>query len=299
MTSRIDLHIHSTASDGLYTPAELVQRALAKGLQIIALTDHDTTKGIEGALNAARGTGLTVIPGIEISTDVPGENELHILGYCIDHCHLELQRRLERLGTSRVQRARKTLERLAQAGYPLSWEHLIELAGGGVIGRPHIAQALVDAHHVDSVEDAFRRYLARGAPAYVERFRFSPPEAIQMIRDAGGVPVLAHPRRVIEHIPGLVRLGLAGLEAYYPSYPPAEQQFLVGLARKHNLIVTGGSDFHGPGITEADDLGIVDVPWSTAEQLMACASCEAAPGHVRHAPIHTGHSYEKLELDGF
>lgn len=275
MSFRIDLHIHSTASDGVHTPSELVDLALEKGLQIIALTDHDTTKGIEEALSAARGTGLTVIPGIEISTDVPGANELHILGYCIDHHYPGLQQRLGRLGASRVHRARKTLERLAQAGHPLSWEHLIELAGGGVIGRPHIAQALVDAHYVDSVDDAFRRYLARGAPAYVERFRFSPPEAIQMIREAGGVPVLAHPSRIIEHIPSLVRLGIAGLEAYYPSYPPAEQHFLAGLARKHNLIVTGGSDFHGQGITEADDLGIVDVPWSAAEQLMARASREA------------------------
>ena len=275
MSFHIDLHIHSTASDGIHTPSELVDLALAKGLQIIALTDHDTTEGIEEALSAARGTGLTVIPGVEISTDVPGTNELHILGYCIDHYSPELQRRLDKLGTSRVHRARKTLERLAQAGYPLSWEHLIELSGDGVIGRPHIAQALVDAHYVDSLADAFRHYLARGAPAYVERFRFSPPQAIQMIRDAGGVPVLAHPSRVTEHIPSLVRMGLAGLEAYYPSYPPAEQHFLAGLARKHHLIVTGGSDFHGPGITEADDLGIVDVPWSAVEQLMACANCKA------------------------
>jgi len=275
MSYHIDLHLHSTASDGILSPTELVQRALAKGVQIISLTDHDTTEGIDEAQSAAQGTGLTVIPGVEISTDVPGANELHILGYCIDHHHAELQQRLGKLGTSRIHRAQKTLERLAQAGYPLSWEHLVELAGGGVIGRPHIAQALVDAHYVDSVEDAFRQYLARGASAYVDRFRFSPPEAIQMIQAAGGVPVLAHPSRVVEHIPNLVRLGLAGLEAYYPSYPPAEQQFLASLARKHDLIVTGGSDFHGPGITGAEDLGIVDVPWSAAEQLMAHACCQA------------------------
>lgn len=272
MSFRIDLHIHSTASDGIYSPTELVQMALAKGLHTIALTDHDTTEGIEEALSAARGTGLTVIPGVEISTDVPGINELHILGYCIDHNHSQLKQRLAKLSASRVDRARKTLERLDQAGRPLSWDHLIELAGGGVVGRPHIAQALVDAHHVDSIDDAFRRYLGRDALAYVERFRFSPPEAIQMIRDAGGVPVLAHPSRIIEHIPGLVRLGIVGLEAYYPSYPPAEQQFLAGLAHKHNLIATGGSDFHGPGITGASSLGIVNVPQSAAAQLMAYKS---------------------------
>jgi predicted metal-dependent phosphoesterase TrpH len=267
MSFRIDLHIHSTASDGVLTPTHVVQLALAKGLQVISLTDHDTTEGIEEALHAAEGTGLTVIPGVEISTNVPGAHELHILGYCLDLKHPGLQRHLERLGASRETRARKTLARLAQAGYPLSWEHLIELSGGGVIGRPHIAQALVDAHHVDSIEDAFRQHLGRDAPAYVERFRLSPPEAIQMIQEAGGLAVLAHPSRVIEHIPGLVREGLAGLEAYYPTYPPAEQRFLVSLAHKHGLIATGGSDFHGKGITNADDLGIVDVPWSVVDQL--------------------------------
>jgi predicted metal-dependent phosphoesterase TrpH len=271
MSVRIDLHLHSTASDGAYAPAELVQMALARGLRVIALTDHDTTEGIAEALSVAQGTRLTVIPGVEISTDVPGTHELHILGYCIDHKHPGLQRRLAKLGVSRVDRAKKTLERLSQAGYPLSWEHLTELAAGGVIGRPHIAQALVDAHHVDSISDAFHRYLGRGGPAYVERFKFSPPEAIQMIHDAGGVPVLAHPSRIIEHIPSLIRLGIAGLEAYYPSYLPEEQRFLANLAQKHDLIATGGSDFHGQGITEADDLGVVDVPWSAAEELIAYA----------------------------
>ncbi len=169
---------------------------------------------------------------------------------------------------------------LAQVGSPLSWEHLLELAGGGIIGRPHIAQALVDARHVDSIREAFHRYLGRGAPAYVERFRFSPSEAIHMIRGAGGVPVLAHPSRLIEHLPRLVRLGLAGLEVFYPTHPPAEQRFLAGLAAKHDLIITGGSDFHGPGITEADDLGIIDIPWSVVEQLAACAGCGATTGHA-------------------
>ena len=196
MKSRIDLHLHSTASDGTLTPTELVHAALDKGLEVIALTDHDTTDGVEEALEAARGTGLTVIPGVEISTDVPGTNELHILGYHIDAHHAELEARLSALRHARVGRARKTLACLAKAGCPLEWEHLVELSQGDVIGRPHIAQALVDAGHVDTVYGAFRQYLAKGRPAYVERYKLSPTQALQTILAAGGVPVLAH---VLKH----------------------------------------------------------------------------------------------------
>jgi predicted metal-dependent phosphoesterase TrpH len=267
MKSRIDLHLHSTASDGTLTPTQLVDRALDKGLEVIALTDHDTTDGIEEALEAARGTSLTVIPGVEVSTDVPGTNELHILGYYIDVRHAELEASLSTLRRARVGRARRTLACLEKAGCSLEWDHLVELSQGEVIGRPHIAQALVDAGHVATVHDAFRRYLAKGRPAYVERYRLTPTQAIQTILAAGGVPVLAHPGRVLEEIPRLVRAGLAGLEAYYPTHPAPEQVFLRKLAKKHNLLVTGGTDFHGPGITEASDLGVVYVPRSAVTAL--------------------------------
>ena len=271
MSSRIDLHLHSTASDGTLTPTELVHLALDKGIQVIALTDHDTTQGIQEALDAARGTGLTVIPGVEVSTDVPGPHELHILGYHIDHHHVGLQQHLAGLHRSRLDRARRMLDRLAQAGCPLSWEQVTHLSNGGVIGRPHIAQALVDAQYVDSVESAFRLYIGRGAPAYVERLKLNPKDVIQTILNAGGVPVLAHPSRITEYVPALARAGLLGLEAYYPSYPEPERRYLANLARKHKLIATGGSDFHGPGITGADDIGIIDVPYSAVEQLAAHA----------------------------
>jgi predicted metal-dependent phosphoesterase TrpH len=271
MKNRIDLHLHSTASDGIRTPSELVQVALGKGLEAIALTDHDTTGGVEEALQAAHGTGLAVIPGVEISTDVPGTNELHILGYHINVHHTELETRLSALREARIGRAQKTLARLAQTGCPIEWDHLVELSQGDVIGRPHIAQALVDAGHVDNVHMAFRHYLAKGRPAYVERYKLAPKEAIKVILAAGGVPVLAHPRSVLAHIPELVRAGLAGLEAHYPTYPEPERVFLAKLAKKHGLIVTGGSDFHGPGITDADELGVVYVPRSAVTALAARA----------------------------
>ena len=278
MIGQVDLHLHSTASDGQYTPAELVQLATQKNLRAIALTDHDTTDGVGEALRAAHGTGLLVIPGVEISTDVPGEYEVHILGYGVDHGHgpcgskHPMQERLRVMRGSRLDRARKMWERLGQLGRPVSWERVLALAGGGSVGRPHIAQALVEAGHAESVQDAFQRYVGLGAAAYIPRPKLSPEQAVQLILSAGGVPVLAHPIKVIEYIPALVRSGLAGLEVYYNRYSEVEQQFLAGLAHKHNLILTGGSDFHGPQVLDTVGIGEVSVPWSVVEQLQAALS---------------------------
>lgn len=267
--SQVDLHLHSTASDGIYTPAKMVQVSLELGLRFISLTDHDSTDGIQEAMDAAAGTPLTVIPGVEISTDADAANEIHILGYHVERSYGPLQERLTRLRESRSNRAQKVIHLLAKSGVPVSWERVSDLAGTGSIGRPHIAQALVEANHVDSVETAFRRYLGRGAPAYVPRDKLTPQEAIQLIRAAGGIPVLAHPSRVIEHLPALVEAGLAGLEAYYNGYIEPEVTFLVKLADKHGLIATGGTDFHGAGITSVEAPGITFVPLSVVEALQA------------------------------
>jgi len=277
MNNGVDLHLHSTASDGRYAPSQLVQLALGKALRAIALTDHDTTDGIEEALAAAQQTSLTVIPGVEISTNVSGDLELHILGYHINHRHAPLQKRLQELRESRLVRAREILRLLAKAGLPLPWERVLAMAGHGSIGRPHIAQAMVEAGYVNSVENAFRLYIGRGGPAYVERYKLAPEDAIALVRQAGGVPVLAHPSQVTEYIPSLVQAGLAGLEVYYNGYEEAEKQSLAKLASKHGLIATGGSDFHGPGITSAADLGQVDVPWSAVERLLAQWQVERDP----------------------
>ena len=265
--SQADLHLHSTASDGQYTPTELVRLALGEGLRAIALTDHDTTDGIDEALKAAQGTALTVIPGVEISTDVPGKYEVHILGYYIDHRYVPLQERLRSMRESRLSRARKMWERLGQIGCPVSWERVLALAGDGSVGRPHIAQALLEAGYVESVQDAFQRYVGLGALAYIPRPKLLPQQAVQLILAAGGLPVLAHPSKVIQHIPALVKAGLVGLEVYYNRYPEAEQRFLAGLAQKCNLIATGGSDFHGPQVLDTISMGEANVPWSTVEQL--------------------------------
>jgi predicted metal-dependent phosphoesterase TrpH len=271
MKSRVDLHLHSTASDGLHPPAELVQLSLKAGLQYVALTDHDTTEGVQQAIDAAWGTSLTVIPGVEISTQSEGRYEIHILGYYIDHQHESLQDSLTRLRRSRLDRAQRVLDLLARNGCPLSWQRVSVLGGDGSLGRPHIAQAMVEAEYVDSVEAAFRRYLGRGGVAYVPRAKLSPQDAIELILTSGGVPVLAHPCHVIEHIPALVDSGLMGIEAYYSEYPEPEVTFLVGLAEKHDLIVTGGTDFHGKGVTSARAPGAVHVPLSVVEDLRSDA----------------------------
>jgi predicted metal-dependent phosphoesterase TrpH len=272
MTNRVDLHLHSTASDGAHTPTELVRMSLQLGLQYISLTDHDTTGGTDEAIEAARGTGLTVIPGVEMSAHSDGAHEIHILGYYIDLAYGPLQERLAALRRSRRGRAQRVLDLLSRNGLPLSWDRVRELADGGSIGRPHIAQAMVEAHYVPSVEHAFRGYLGRAGIAYVPRDKLPPEEAVQLILDARGVPVLAHPGRVIEYIPGLVRAGLGGIEVYYNDYLEAETRFLEGLARKHGLVATGGTDYHGDGITTARAPGIRHVPVSAVEALRAAVA---------------------------
>jgi predicted metal-dependent phosphoesterase TrpH len=271
MSNLVDLHLHSTASDGRCTPNQLVRLSLEMGLEYISLTDHDTTGGIREAVDAVWGTSLTVIPGVEISTEADSPYEIHILGYYVDYTYAPLQQRLQALRQSRTGRAQKVVDLLAKSGCPISWQRVSDLAGGGSIGRPHIAQAMVEANYVDSVETAFQRYLGKGGPAYVPRAKLFPEEAIQLIRESRGIPVLAHPHRIIEHIPRLVQAGLMGLEAYYSDYPEAETKFLLGLASKHGLIATGGTDFHGPGITSAPSPGVVHVPLTVVQELSAHA----------------------------
>ncbi|MER3460489.1 MAG: hypothetical protein C4303_04910, partial [candidate division GAL15 bacterium] len=191
MRVRADLHTHTTASDGTLSPRELVREACAAGLKVLALTDHDTTEGIREAQGEAARLGIELIPGVELSTHVPG-SEVHILGYFVDWHEQQLAGLLRRLRKGRVNRAREMVRRLNQLGVPLTFEDVARHADGAV-GRPHVARALVAGGYVASFEEAFTRYLARGRPAYVERERFTPEEAVQVILQAGGVPVFAHP----------------------------------------------------------------------------------------------------------
>ena len=267
-----DLHTHSTISDGILPPAELVHQAAAAGVTYLALTDHDSTEGLAEAQQAAeQHPGLTLIPGIEISTDVP-EGEAHILGYLFDTENADLQATLASFRDDRVGRAMRMVENLANLGVPVAWERVVEIAGDGAIGRPHIAQALMEAGHVPSIREAFDRYISNDGPAYSGRRKMLPEEAFNLIRQYGGLPVLAHPDetpRVESLLPGWVEAGLAGMEVYYGLYSDELRARLKSLADKHGLLALGGSDYHGPGRAAECPLGGSNTPPEAGESLLA------------------------------
>ncbi|MBM4465547.1 MAG: PHP domain-containing protein [Chloroflexi bacterium] len=270
MISRVDLHLHSTASDGQFSPSELVAMALERNLLAIAITDHDTTEGVDEALEAARGTGLEVIPGVEISCDVPHE-EVHLLGYYLDHHHPALRGKLRAMRDARLRRARGMVAKLSALGLPLQWEAVAELAGDGSVGRPHIAQAMVKMGYAASTDEAFDLYIGRNGPAYVERYKLRPADAVSLLKEVQGLPVLAHPLKVTHFLPSLMERGLVGLEVYYNGYSAEDIRGLADLARKYDLIPTGGSDFHGPDVLDTVEMGGIMVPVESVERLRALA----------------------------
>jgi len=243
-----DLHVHTTASDGLLTPAEVIDMAVRLGLTGIAITDHDTLMGLKPAIEylSANKIGLDFIPGIEINTDVE-RGEVHILGYYVDPGNEALSNRLAEIKVFRRERAWGMIRLLGEMGMPISAEEVENRAQGDLIGRPHIAMALMDKGYVGSIKEAFDKYIAQGRPAYVPRYKFPPAEAIALIHQAGGKAVLAHPgliedRKIIDEI---IALGIDGLEVYYPEHNESQADYFKKLADRQGLLVTGGSDFHG------------------------------------------------------
>lgn len=268
-----DLHIHSTASDGKLTPADVVREAAGKGLSFIALADHDSIDGIAPAqAEASAFTGLKVIPGVEISTDI-AEGEVHILGYFIDYNDPEFNAALNRFKNSRLQRGQKMVAKLEKLGIHIDWQRVLEIAGTSTIGRPHIAQAMLEKGYITSFKQAFDKYLGHNRPAYVEREKMTPAEAVGLIIKAEGLPVLAHPLTLPDPEAMTKELkagGLVGIEAYYNGYTPEEVSRLLTLADKYRLIATGGSDYHGLDATETA-IGGADVPIEAMEKLIALA----------------------------
>jgi predicted metal-dependent phosphoesterase TrpH len=272
----IDLHTHSTASDGMLSPAELMRHAKAVGVEVIALTDHDTLSGLEEASEEAARIGVEFIPGIEISAENnPGT--LHMLGYFIDPSDADLVETLSWLRGGRDDRNHLILKKLAELGCPLEWDEVEVLAGGESMGRPHIATAMVNRGYVATFNEAFERYLGKGAAAYTDRDKMTADVAIGRIRSAGGLPVLAHPQTLAltdDELSDLVRKlassGLAGIEVYYYSHSPEETELYLSLAGEYGLVVTGGSDFHGPGMIETrlgTGRGNMNIPRSVADEL--------------------------------
>ena len=250
MTSRADFHTHTNASDGVLTPADLVRLAATRGLRILSVTDHDSTEGIPEAMAAAtEHPGFTLIPGVEMSTDIPGD-EIHVLGYFLDFENPDFQATLTRLRNARRDRGRLMVEKLRAMGIDVPWERVQELAGGGSVGRPHVAQALIETGRVASFQEAFDRYIGRNGPAYVERAKLTPVEAIQSLAKAGALPVLAHPAsqsNLDKLLSELKAAGMMGMEVYYQDYDAATCERLAKTAERHGLLKTGGTDFHGFG----------------------------------------------------
>lgn len=249
----IDLHLHSRFSDGALTPTDIVERARLRGLTAIALTDHDTVDGNPEALEAGARRGVKVIPGVEFSVQV-GDVAVHLLGYGVVALNAAATEAMRQLKEGREKRLTRIVSRLNDLGVPLSSEEVRREAGGSVIGRLHIARALVYRRFVGSVREAFTQYVGRGAKAYVERPRLSAETAVKLLHSLGAAAVLAHPGVIEREYPGRLQevldvftaLGMEGIEAYYSSHTVEQTNFFLDEARRRNLLVTGGSDFHRP-----------------------------------------------------
>lgn len=271
----IDLHTHSTASDGSMSPAELVRHAKASGLAAIALTDHDTVDGIEEAIEEGENIGIEVLPGIEIGVDF--RREMHILGYFKDKNYMNIADKISFLKKNREERNNKTIKKLNEMGVYITIDDVQKKAKGNIVGRPHIAEAMVEKGYAGSITDAFTRYLAYGKPAYFKKEKLTPCEGIEEITRAGGIPVLAHPillqfpiQELDSLLYELVSYGLKGIEAYYVENTDSFTDKTIELAKKHNLIITGGTDFHGtfkPDIKIGTGYGNLMVPYELLVKL--------------------------------
>ena len=269
MGGPVDLHTHTTASDGTLPPEALVREAVRHGVRVLAVTDHDSTEGLPAALaEARRQPPLEIVPGLEINCDVPGA-EVHVLGYCVDWEAAWFQAFLREQRAERRARVVRIAGRLAELGMPIDADEVFALVQEGAAGRPHVARVMVARGYVKSVREAFDRYLHAGGPAHVPRRRLTPAEAVGVIRRARGVPVLAHPGLADqdELVPGLVAAGLEGIECYYPEHSAARTAHYVDLCREHGLVATGGSDFHGPRTGRTNPPGSPAVPLAVWEAL--------------------------------
>lgn len=272
----IDLHVHSTYSDGSLTPAQLVDEAVRVGLSALALTDHDSTDGVAEFLAACRGQPVEGIAGVELSAEIR-KGTMHVLGYCVDPDSSALQEALSTMCGGREVRNRRILQRLNALGLELTWDEVSAFAGNEVVGRPHFALAMMARGYVQSKDCAFDRYLAKGKPGYVDRLRLSPEACVQKVREAGGVAVLAHPftlelnpDELRDCVAQLANTGLGGIEVYYPEHPPRMTARYKRLADDFGLVATGGSDYHGelnPLIRLGVGFGTLAVPDEAVAEL--------------------------------
>ncbi len=265
----VDLHVHSNKSDGSFTPTELVQYAIQKGLRAFALTDHDTTDGIDEALKAAQGKNIEVIPGIEFSSEYEGK-DIHIVGLYIDYKSDFFKRRLRNFVNGRTIRNQEMCKRLTDYGFPVTYEEMLEEFPGCVITRSHYAKFMLNRGYTKTLKEAFDRYIGDACPCFVPRKKITPMRAVEIILKAGGFPILAHPllyhmsSQKLEKLVSLLKdMGLQGLEAVYCTYSTSDEREMRTLAAKYDLCISGGSDFHGnakPGLDLATGYGKLFIP---------------------------------------
>jgi len=262
-----DLHLHTTFSDGTYSPEELVLQSKKAGLSAIAVADHDTVEGIAPAISAAAKEEIEVVPGIELTSQHEG-SEVHILGYFLDYKSPQLLEKLASVRGDRVKRIYDIADKLKNMGVSLDPQKVFDIAGGGTVGRLHVARAMVQEGIVASVFEAFRKYIGDKCEAFVLGFRFTPSEAIALIKDAGGVPVLAHPYILNDDklIPFFAGQGMMGLEVYYPEHNKDMTGRYLRIARENNLFVTGGSDCHGEAKPQVQ-IGLIKIPYELVVML--------------------------------
>jgi len=264
MSSIIDLHLHTTASDGRLTPPQMVRLAAQRGLRTIAITDHDSISGVEAALAEAKlYENLEVISGVEMSASV-GKDEVHMLGYFLNIYDPNLVAILQDFQRDRSERGREMVDKLNDLGMQLEWQRVEELAQGGTITRPHIAQAMIEKGYISTIQEAFDHYIGETGPANVSRERLSGTDSIALIIRSGGLPVLAHPARYVPELeaklPSLVSAGLVGMEVYYKDYTEEEIDYLSQLCGQYTLVPCGGSDYHGMGSDDEVEPGRVGPP---------------------------------------
>jgi len=274
----IDLHCHSTFSDGSYSPTRLVEMGVEAGLTALALTDHDCMAGIPEFLAAGEGKDIRLVPGIELSVDCDC-GQMHMLGYWMDIADRELNAQLEWVRDGRAMRNRQILENLNGLGFAMTWEEVLAHAGDGVVGRPHFAQVMIEKGYAKDKNEAFDRWLGDGKPGYADRPRLTAERAIELVRGAGGVAVLAHPftirvgkERMAALVAHLAEAGLAGMECHYSEHSADLTKEYLALAAATGLVPTGGSDFHGamsPGVSLGTGMGGLNVPDETVGLLLA------------------------------
>jgi predicted metal-dependent phosphoesterase TrpH len=265
---KADLHVHTTASDGLLSPEEVIKWAAHKKLSAVAITDHDTVKGVQPAIDISKQYNIEVVPGIEFSSEHMDE-EIHILGYYIDYNKSWLKEKLDEMYQSRYTRAVKMIDKLKDIGIDITLEQVKRIAESGTIGRPHIARAMQENGYIDNMKDAFKNYIGKGGPAYVERYRISCQEAIDIIKGLGGVPVLAHPGLINkkECIDEILDMGVEGIEVYHTKHDDRTIRDTLKIVNRRKLLITGGSDCHGLFLNNEPILGNVWVDYKYVEVL--------------------------------